>query len=333
MYRKLVFLSVLLTLVVVVVGAYVRLSDAGLGCPDWPGCYGKLTPTQAREYIDQAVQAQGGGHGPVSLPKAWKEMGHRYLAGVLGLMILAIAVLSWTGRRDGRAPGLPTAIVLVVAVQATLGMWTVTMLLKPAIVTAHLIGGMTTLALLVWLSLRQLELRVAPVSASLRRSAVLGFVVLCLQVVLGGWVSTNYAALACPDLPLCRGEVVPPMDFAHAFHVLRELGQTPDGDLLSVEALTAIHWTHRMFALVVLAVLGHLGGKLMRSGALLRPLGIVLLGLLGLQFCIGVANVAFSLPLWLAAAHNAGAALLISLLVVINYVSFRGLTNAPDSPR
>ncbi len=332
MYRKLVWASALLTLVVVVVGAYVRLSDAGLGCPDWPGCYGKLTPAHAREHIEQAVEAQGGGHGPVSLPKAWKEMGHRYLAGVLGLMILAIAVLAWVRRGAAGSPWLPSAIVLVVLVQATLGKWTVTMLLKPAIVTAHLIGGMTTLALLVWLSMRQLRLQPAAAGAlpALRKPAALGLVVLCAQIVLGGWVSTNYAALACPDLPLCRGAALPPMDFANAFHVLRELGQTPEGALLSNEALTAIHWTHRMFALLVVAVLGHLGGRLMRSGVL-RGAGGLLLGLLAAQFCIGLANVAFSLPLWLAALHNAGAALLLSLMVVINYVVFRGLTLSSSS--
>jgi len=335
MYRKLVLASVLLTFIVVVVGAYVRLADAGLGCPDWPGCYGKLTPSQARAQITEAVIEQGGTHGPVSMPKAWKEMGHRYLAGILGLAILAISILAWRGYRrepSTHAPGLPTLIVFVVSVQATLGMWTVTMLLKPAIVTAHLIGGMTTLALLTWLAMRQLRLAPAPDGkaswVALRSPALAGMFVLCLQIVLGGWVSTNYAALACPDLPLCRGAVMPPMDFANAFHVLRELGQTSEGELLSIEALTAIHWVHRVFALVVVVVLGHLGGKLLRSAAL-RPLGIWLLGLLVLQVCIGLGNVVFSLPLWLAAAHNAGAAALTMMLVVVNFVVFRGLAIVP----
>lgn len=331
-YRKIVFLSALLTLVVVVLGAYVRLSDAGLGCPDWPGCYGKLTPAHAEGHIERAVQDQGGTHGPVSLPKAWKEMGHRYLAGTLGLLIAAIAVLAWLRRAVlCQSPWLPTVIVLVVGVQATLGKWTVTMLLKPAIVTGHLVGGMTTLALLVWLALRQYPFApgvdVARIKA-VRRFAMAALAVLCAQIVLGGWVSTNYAALACPDLPLCRGAAVPPMNFGNAFHVVRELGMTPDGSLLSGEALTAIHWTHRMFALLVVAILGLLAILLLRIPDV-RLLGSWLAALLGAQFALGLANVVFSLPLPLAAAHNAGAALLLSLLVVINYVTFHGL--APRS--
>ncbi len=327
-YRTLVFASVLLTFIVVVVGAWVRLSDAGLGCPDWPGCYGKLTPAHALGQIERAVQEQGGTHGPVSLPKAWKEMGHRYLAGTLGLMILAIAVLAWV-RREGlrQSPWLPTAIVLVVGIQATLGKWTVTMLLKPAIVTSHLVGGMMTLALLVWLALRQWGFAASADPKriqSVRPLALWALVVLCAQVLLGGWVSTNYAALACPDLPLCRGAVLPPMDFANAFHVVRELGMTPDGALLSAEALTAIHWTHRMFALLVVAMLGWLAARLLRDPEL-RPLGGALAGMLGVQVAVGLATVVYSLPLALAAAHNAGAALLLGLLIVINYVSFHGL--------
>ena len=153
-YRRLVYFSAVLTLIVLVVGAYVRLSDAGLGCPDWPGCYGQLTPAHATQQIDAAVQAQGGDHGPVSIPKAWKEMGHRYLAGVLGLCILAIAVVAWLQRRH-TSIRLPIVMLVLLGVQATLGMWTVTLLLKPAIVTAHLLGGMSLLALLVWLSTEQ----------------------------------------------------------------------------------------------------------------------------------------------------------------------------------
>jgi len=327
-YRLLVLACACLTFVVVVVGAYVRLSDAGLGCPDWPGCYGKLTPANAESHIQRAVEEQGGTHGPVSMPKAWKEMGHRYLAGTLGLLILAVAVLAWLRRKSlGQPPWLATSIVAVVAIQATLGKWTVTMLLKPAIVTGHLAGGMTTLVLLAWLAMRQWlpnEGEGLPAIKALRSFAVVAFLILCAQVMLGGWVSTNYAALACPDLPLCRGEAAPAMDFGNAFHVVRELGMTSDGGLLSSDALVAIHWTHRMFALLVVLVLGTLAYRLARAGGT-RVLGYLLFAALAAQFMLGLANVAFGLPLVLAAAHNAGAALLLILLVVINYVTFHGL--------
>ena len=324
----LVLVCACLACVVVLAGAEVRLSDAGLGCPDWPGCYGKLTPANAESHIQRAVESQGGTHGPVSMPKAWKEMGHRYLAGSLGLLLLAVAVLAWRRRTaSAQSPWLASAIVVVVAVQATLGKWTVTMLLKPAIVTAHLIGGMTTLALIVWLALRQWPLRPAADAQrvrQLRSLAIAGLALLCVQIVLGGWVSTNYAALACPDLLLCRGSLVPTMDFGHAFHVVRELGMTAEGSLLPGDALVAIHWTHRLFALLVVATLGTLALRMLGIAGV-RPLGWMLLAVLGAQFLLGLANVALGLPLALAAAHNAGAALLLSLLVVINYISFHGL--------
>jgi cytochrome c oxidase assembly protein subunit 15 len=301
--RTLTLLAVVLTFVVVVVGAYVRLSDAGLGCPDWPLCYGKALPAEI---------ADGD-----ALAKAWKEMGHRYLAGALGILIAALAVLGW---RKKQSPLLATAIAALVVFQATLGMWTVTMLLKPAIVTAHLLGGMTILALLLWLWLSQGEWRSA--TRPLRIPALLALLVLVVQIALGGWVSANYAALACPDLPLCLGEALPPMDFANAFHVVRELGQGADGEMLPREALTAIHWTHRMFALVALAVVGWVAIKAYR---IVPALGGTIATLLLLQVALGVANVALSLPLALAAAHNAGAALLLCALVVLNFFSFRRL--------
>lgn len=317
MYRRLVFVTAALTFVLVVLGAYVRLSDAGLGCPDWPGCYGELTPHHAAEEIAQAEAARPGG--PVSAPKAWKEMVHRYLAGSVGLLIVSIAVMAWRRRRESeQAPWLAMALVAVVGLQALFGKWTVTMLLKPAIVTGHLIGGMTTLALLVWLALRQGGVRTphpaAP--ARLRAAAAFGFVLLATQVVLGGWVSTNYAALACTDLPTCHGAWLPAMDFGNAFHIVRELGRTADGTLLPLEALTAIHWMHRVGAVVVLCYLTGLGVALARQPAL--P-GRLLIAAVWLQFGLGLANVAFSLPLPNAVAHNAGAAALVVLMVVINF--------------
>lgn len=322
MYRLTIFFAVILTFALVVIGAYVRLSDAGLGCPDWPGCYGKISPTHAVDEISQAVAAQGGDHGPVSMHKAWKEMVHRYIAGFLGLLLVAIAASSWALRQRLRqSPGLPMALVAIVVVQASLGMWTVTLLLKPVIVTLHLIGGMTILALLTWLALRQS--RLSPPSAAIARVgplAAVGLALVAAQIVLGGWVSSNYAALACPDLPLCRGAWVPPMDFANAFHVLRELGMTPDGALLSNEALTAIHWMHRVGAIIVLGVTLLLARRLLALPAM-RGLGALLIAIVLLQFTLGVLNVALSLPLPLAAAHNGGAAALLVVYVVINYVT------------
>jgi cytochrome c oxidase assembly protein subunit 15 len=323
MYRLTIFFAVILTFALVVIGAYVRLSDAGLGCPDWPGCYGKISPIHAVDEISQAVVQQGGDHGPVSMHKAWKEMVHRYIAGFLGLLLVAIAVSSWMLRdRLRQSPGLPLALVAIVVVQASLGMWTVTLLLKPVIVTLHLVGGMTILALLTWLALRQSRVAMPPSEAIARVGplAAIGLALVAAQIVLGGWVSSNYAALACPDLPLCRGAWVPPMDFANAFHVLRELGMTPDGALLSNEALTAIHWIHRVGAIVVLGITLLLARRLLALPAM-RGLGVLLIAIVLLQFTLGVLNVALSLPLPLAAAHNGGAAALLVVYVVINYIT------------
>lgn len=301
-YRALCLAAVVLAFVVVVMGAYVRLSDAGLGCPDWPLCYGRPLPA---EIADQDA-----------LAKAWKEMGHRYLAGTLGAIILLLGIGAWRLRRSR---GLALAIVLLVVLQATLGKWTVTMLLKPAIVTTHLLGGMGTLALLVWLALAQWPHARAPEMRTLRLAAAIALAAAAVQVALGGWVSANYAALACPDLPLCSGQA---MDFANAFHVVRELGRTSEGELLPLAALTAIHWTHRLFALVALAAVLAAAARAWRYA---RPLALTVAILVILQFVLGLANVALGLPLPLAAAHNALAALLLVALVVLNFFAFRGL--------
>ena len=275
-YQRLVFAAACLTFVVVVVGAYVRLQDAGLGCPDWPGCYGHLVgvPAGAAE-IERATQAFP--DRPVEGHKAWKEMFHRYIAGALGVLILAIAIMAWWRRRALRqSPLLPTAIVVLVALQATLGMWTVTMLLKPVIVTLHLMGGMATLAMLCWLALRQTALPPAPIGAlRLRPWAAAGLLIVIGQIALGGWVSTNYAALVCRDFPACHGAWLPAMDFAHGFQFARELGMTAAGTPLALDALTAIHWAHRVGALVTFIYVGALSAALMRTAGCLRLGGML----------------------------------------------------------
>lgn len=320
MFRKLVWFAVIYTFVVVVVGAYVRLSDAGLGCPDWPGCYGELTPHHAKDDIAKAVEEQGGTHGPVSLGKAWKEMFHRYIAGGLGLVILAIAFTAWLRRRElQQSPFLATSLVGLVAFQAALGMWTVTMLLKPVIVTLHLLGGLATLALLVWLGLRQEKFQPASLAAvRLRPWALLALLIVIAQIMLGGWVSTNYAALACIDFPTCHGVWFPEMDFRHGFQLIRELGMTAAGTHLSYDAITAIHWTHRVGAALTFVYVGGFALALLRDRGLARY-GAALLAVLLVQLALGIANVVAGLPLAVAAAHNAGAAILLLTTVVINF--------------
>jgi cytochrome c oxidase assembly protein subunit 15 len=299
--RRLAFAALALTFVVVVIGAYVRLSDAGLGCPDWPLCYGRPIPDAGED------------------ARAWKEMVHRWLAGTLGLLLFALLLVAW---RTRQSRALASAIAALVVFQAALGMWTVTLLLKPVIVTAHLLGGMTLLGLMVWLCLERLHHGAAPEGRAMRGAAALALAAVAAQIALGGWVSANYAALACPDLPLCLGQAVPPMDFANGFHMVRELGRTDEGEPLPQAALIAIHWSHRMFALVVVAVVAWAA---VRASKLYRALGLLIGALLALQFSLGIANVAFSVPLALAAAHNAGAAALLAALVVLNFFAFRGL--------
>lgn len=319
-YKRLIGFTLVLTFALIMLGAYVRLTDAGLGCPDWPGCYGTLSPFHAKEDIARAVAEQGGEHGPVSMGKAWREMVHRYFAKLLGLLCIGIAVVAWRRREVlKQSPTLPIALVGVVVLQGIFGMWTVTLLLKPAIVTGHLIGGLLTLSLLLWLWLRQTGrpgyVDAEPVAA-LHAPALLGLALVSAQIFLGGWTSTNYAALACPDLPTCRGQWWPPMDFANAFHFVRELGRTGDGELLSHEALTAIHMMHRLGAIAVALFVGWLAWRVRNTDGL-RALGGALLVVLVAQLLLGLSNVYFSLPLWVAVVHNGGAALLLGLLVVL----------------
>lgn len=334
LYRSLLILAAVLAFGVISLGAYVRLSDAGLGCPDWPGCYGHLigVPDAAHERAAALVDFPGK---PVEAPKAWKEMVHRYFAGTLGLLIALIAVLAWKYRRPlQQSPVLPGVLLGVVGVQALLGMWTVTLLLKPVIVSAHLLGGMATLAMLVWLYLaqygqesrsapyRSTSIRVAPIrtaSIKLRGLAALGLFALVIQIALGGWVSSNYAALACGnDFPTCLGTWQPEMDFAQAFHLRRELGQAADGGLLPISALTAIHWAHRVGALIVAVILGLLSILLLRRPGW-RTWGLLLSTVLLAQIGLGIANVQLFLPLHLAVAHNAGAAILLTVTLALTF--------------
>lgn len=319
-YRKVIAFTAVATFVLVVLGAYVRLSDAGLGCPDWPGCYGNLTPHHSTADIKAAEALQPSG--PVTMAKAWKEMVHRYLAMVVGALIAAIMFAAWRNRRAWeQSPLLPTIIAAAVIFQAALGAWTVTLLLKPAIVTSHLLGGITILALLVWLLSRQTAAgqwaEGIMSRAGLRIFAGVALIVLFAQVVLGGWVSTNYAALACRDLPKCHGEWMPNMDFANAFHVIRPLGVGPTGELLTTNALTAIHWAHRVGAVIASVTVICFAFALFaqRSG---RRAARMLLMLLVVQVLLGLSNVWYSLPLPVAVAHNGVAALLFTWLLIIN---------------
>ncbi|MCS6785751.1 MAG: COX15/CtaA family protein [Thiobacillaceae bacterium] len=290
---------------VIVLGAYVRLSEAGLGCPDWPGCFGQVSPWHAADEIAAAHAAAPAG--PVSPAKAWKEMAHRYAAGLLGLAVLAITMLAWR-RLPLRARGLPSLLLALVVVQALLGMWTVTLQLEPAVVAAHLTGGMLTLALLVALAARDAS-RLAADSRRLRLARLL-LALVGVQIALGGWVSAHGAALACPELPTCRGQWWPPADFAAAF-ALAAPGPMPQ------EALTAIHLAHRLGAVAVLAAA--LGFGLSTLGRPhLKPWGLGLAALVLLQAGLGLANVALGLPLPLAVAHTAGAALLLAALTLFN---------------
>jgi len=317
-FRHLALWATVLALCVVVLGAYVRLSDAGLGCPDWPGCYGTLTVPQSEAAIMQAQTAFP--DKPIETHKAWKEMLHRYVAGTLGILILLICSLGWRARkRISVSPWLPTLLLLVVAFQAALGMWTVTLLLKPVIVTSHLLGGMTTLALLTWIAHRHW----GAIATQCREVAnfrpwIRGtLIILFLQVFLGGWTSSNYAALACTDFPTCHGVWVPDMDFGTAFHWVRDLGQSAEGKPLELAAFTAIQWVHRVGALVTFVYLGFLGIRLI-SQPYMKKIGVVLIALLVAQVSMGIANLVLHLPLVLAVGHNMGAALLVITVVVMN---------------
>lgn len=308
-------LTLFLTFDLVVFGAFTRLTDSGLGCPDWPGCYGAASPVGARAEITAAETAMP--TGPVTHKKAWIEMIHRYLATGVGVLILVMAITSWVERkRLALSPWWATATLVWVCIQGAFGALTVTMKLYPAIVTAHLLGGLLLLALLTAqhqvYRARQLMLR-----PGLRRLAWGLFALVWVQIALGGWVSTNYAVLACPDFPTCHGQWWPAMDFQQGFQIARPLGERRDGGYLSFDALTAIHYTHRLAAYVVLAALMAYAALLWREGqAHRRQAGWLLAGALW-QFVSGLSNVVLGWPLVAALAHTAGAAGLVIVLTAL----------------
>jgi cytochrome c oxidase assembly protein subunit 15 len=306
--------AMLLALTVVVLGAWVRATDAGLGCPDWPTCYGRLVVS--KQLADNPrIQREYAGR-PVNTHKAWHEMIHRYIASTLGLLCVALAVLAWLNRRDPEQPlRLPLVLLALVIFQGLLGMWTVTLLLTPIIVVAHLLGGMATLGILFWLS--RWRNRPVPGSASgLKTAGLAAGAVLVAQIALGGWTSANYAATACPDFPTCQTQWWPQTaDFKDAFVLWRNVKVDYEGGVLDHPARVAIHFTHRLGALLSLIVLGLLGGLLLRRRSA-RADGAALLIALAVQIGLGISIVELGVPLAVAVAHNGMAALL--LLTVIN---------------
>ncbi|WMW80357.1 COX15/CtaA family protein [Undibacterium cyanobacteriorum] len=329
-YRKLIAVTVFLTFDLIVFGGFTRLTDSGLGCPDWPGCYSEMNPLLAHEEIKAAEAALP--HGPVTVAKAWIEMIHRYLAMAVGMLIVAQVIVAWrmwyqnrhaqfaASKQPKRSPWMASFLLFFVCLQGAFGAWTVTLKLQPIIVTTHLLLGLGLLSLLVWsLEREQTSLiKLTHRASVLRILAPVAFVLLWMQIGFGGWVSTNYAALACTGYPTCNGVLLPDLDWEHAFHLWRKLGQTAEGEYLPYSALVTIQWVHRSFAWVAIFAVGSLA-MILRSEPHLKILGNQVLAVLLLQFLTGVGTVYFNWPLALAVLHNAGAAMLVLMLTMINY--------------
>ena len=323
--HRLAMIAAVVAFCVIILGAWVRLSHAGLGCPDWPGCYGQLTWPEATHEIETANQAFP--ERPYESNKAWREMVHRYLAGGLMMLILAMSWISWRGPPSvHRFRSLATVLVVLIIFQALLGMWTVTLKLKPIIVMAHLLGGLTSFSLILWLMFSSRRQFADKPNISVRRMRgpiITAVLVLSTQIALGGWTSANYAALACPDVPMCTGQWWPDANFREGFILWREIGVDYEGGLLDHPSRIAIHLAHRIGAVVTLFVLVALAFRLFKIPRL-RTGGKLLLSLVLAQFTLGVLNVALYLPLPIAVAHNAGAALLLAtLLGLLNKTSTR----------
>lgn len=323
-YIRTVWFATALALFVIVLGAAVRLNDAGLGCPDWPGCYGALIPTN----IDATEAAVEYPERPLEVGKAWYEMVHRYVAATLGFSILLIAGFAWAARHEpGQPVKVPLALVAIVIFQGLLGMWTVTLLLKPVIVMAHLLGGLTTVGLLFWLALEHLRSDDGSKVRRIAWPAALGLVVLVCQIALGGWTSSNYAALACPDLPTCLGQWWPEQaDFSEGFIMWRGLGVDYEFGILEAPARVAIHFAHRLGAIAATVVLLLVTLSFWRSQAAngsMRTACMAVWAALATQITLGICTVWFGLPLAVATAHNGVAAVLLLTVINLNNVASR----------
>lgn len=322
--QALTVLTLFLTFDLVLFGAFTRLTDSGLGCPDWPGCYGSASPVGARAEISAAQEMMP--TGPVTHGKAWIEMIHRYLATGVGVLIIVLTVASWiqyrraqkhAGQMPPISPWWPTFTLLWVCLQGAFGALTVTMKLFPAIVTLHLMGGLILLMLLCVQAVRHTQwaqnASATAISPGLRKGLAWTAVLLTLQVVLGGWVSTNYAVLACTTFPTCQGSWWPAMDFAQGFQIWRKLGMLQDGTNISFAGLTAIHYVHRLMAYIVLLALGWVAWR-MRQQVVLLAQARWLAGLAVLQLVTGLSNVVLGWPLVAAVLHTGGAAALVVVL-------------------
>jgi heme a synthase len=328
--HALTLLTLVLTFDLVLFGAFTRLSDSGLGCPDWPGCYGNASPLGAKAQIDVAQAAMPSG--PVTTSKAWVEMIHRYLATGVGVLIAVLAGAAWRYRAQAESisPWWATATLVWVCVQGAFGALTVTMKLFPAIVTLHLLGALLLLALLTVQVVQQGALgqsslsryRMIVISPSVQKLAWLTFAALTMQIALGGWVSTNYAVLACNEFPQCQGSWWPAMNFEQGFEIWRKLGFTQSGDVIGFEALTAIHYAHRMMAVIVIALTGALAWALNGVSGM-RTTSRCIAALIGLQFATGLSNVVLDWPLFAALLHTGGAA---ALVIALTWVVCAGRT-------
>lgn len=324
--KKLVSISLFLALFVIILGAYTRLTDAGLGCPDWPGCYGHLFVPQSEALIENANQAFP--ERPVEAEKAWNEMIHRYFAAGLGLLILITFFIALSKKIKGhRTPiKLPFFILLLVCFQGMLGMWTVTMNLIPIVVMGHLLGGFTVLSCLFLFYLRLTPYRIPGGDSQIRKYAkfgILGIVLLVGQIALGGWTSANYASLACTDLPICQGDWTARLDLMGAFSI--PAAENYEFGVHTYDQRMTMHVLHRFGAVIVFLYLCWLAIALYKksSSSMVKQLSTLLVVVLGVQIALGVSNVVYSLPLTVAVLHNAVAACLLLVLVLLTYTMYR----------